>query len=401
VSSELIAYPSLEGSECPFPYYEMLRREAPVHQIPDRPHLFMVSRLADVRHVLAHPEIFSARGCRAGLMGAPFLIAGADAPIMTDLDDPEHKEKREIAFAPLKPGRLATYEPLVREIADELIDGFIADGHTDFAASFARPLPVSVMCRMLDLPREDEEWVRSWGSFETAGLPWMPDDFRAAQTAKTEGMHDYLTKMLEERHAHPGKDIMSVVIAEQVERHGEFRLSELRPIVAALLGGGVVTTAHFLSSALLLLLEHPDQLAKLRGNPALVKRAIEECLRLEAPTQWIPRLVIADTELSGVAIPAGAVVILSIGAANRDDRFADADALDVERPNATDHVSWGHGTHFCLGAPLARLEVQVAFEVLFERLDDLRVAPGVELTHLRSPQFRGLNALPIEFTERR
>jgi cholest-4-en-3-one 26-monooxygenase len=192
--------------------------------------------------------------------------------------------------------------------------------------------------------------------------------------------------------------VISEVVAEQVGRDGALNVAEVRAVSAALLAGGVVTTAHFMASAMLLLLENPDQLAKVRVEPTLIPRCTEEALRLEAPTQWTPRRAVQDVELAGVSIPAGAFVLLLQGACNRDPAvFDEPDRFDVTRPNATDHLSFGYGPHFCLGAPLARLEVRVAFEQLLARLDNLRLASGNELTHNPSPQFRGLRRLELEF----
>ena len=394
-----VDYPGLEGSECPWPLLERLRDEAPVYELPDRPGVFVVSRYDDVRFILGHTELFSSSAVRAGLSG--FSLVDVPSPadrVMNETDDPEHERKRRIAFAPLKPGRLKAYEPMITDLVDGLIDGFVDDGRVEFVEQFAHQLPVKLTCRLMGVPESDEGFVRTWGRFESSGLAWMDDEFKATQRENSKKMLDYLTELLLERRVRPGDDVMSAVIQEQIDRDGGFRLADVRAQTAILLGGGVVTAAHFLSSGMHLLVSNPDQMAMLKADPRLIPGMIDEALRLEPPSVWQPRRAAQDVELSGVRVPAGSYLLMVFGSGNRDQRhFECPERFDVERPNAKDHLSFGYGAHFCLGAPLARLELRIAFERLLARLADIRFAPGNGFQHIRSVSFRGLQRLELEF----
>jgi cytochrome P450 len=390
----------MEGAECPWPVFEYLRREAPVYQLPDRPNIYVITRYEDVRYVFATPEIFSSFNSRDGLLGFDILLStsssGGKGMIQTDA--PDHKPKRALGFAALRPARLKAFDPLIHQIVDGLIDGFIDDGQCNFVEAFATQLPTILTLRLMGVPEEDMPWVRLWATFEASGASWMPKDFLERQRENGAKMFDYLTARLQERYENLGEDLMSDVIRAQVKRDGEFDLPEVRAQVAILLGGGVVTTAHFLSSLLLLLIQHPEQMAMVRRDPKLIVPVIEEGIRLEMPAVWQPRVVTRDVELAGVTIPAGSYALAMQGAANRDETKFECPAnFDITRPNAHEHLSFGHGPHMCLGMPLARMEVRIALERLLARLENIRLAPGNDLTHIPSPSFRGLNRLDIEF----
>jgi cytochrome P450 len=212
-------------------------------------------------------------------------------------------------------------------------------------------------------------------------------------------MKEYLEAAILDRHASPRDDVLSEIVHAQVERDGELRLDYLRAEAGLLLAGGFVTTAHMIASAMLLLLRHPDAHERVRADRSLIKKLLEEALRVESPVQWQPRVTTVDTEVAGVEIPAGSLVLVLLAAANRDDAaFAAADELDLGRPASPPHVAFGYGTHFCLGAPLGRLEGRIAFERLLTRLGAIRLAEGQEaVTSLESTIFRGPKALHLTF----
>lgn len=397
-----VRYPSAEGLECPYPYYEWLRTESAVHQLPDRPNVFLVSDHEAIRRVMRDHKTFSSVQSRRGMTTFDLLLGGpSDQPVSTVLeaDPPEHKPKRELIRAPLRPARVTAYAGWMREYVDGLIDGFAPAGRVEFVSEFANRLPVLVTCRLLGIPDEDRPLVSKWSRFEGVGLSWMPDDFQRGQQRTAAEMNDYLTGLLERRHAAPADDVTSEMIRAQVARDGTFDLPEVRAQLSAVLAGGVLTTSHFLSSAMLLLLQHPDQLERVRADHALIPRMIEEALRLEAPAQWIPRRVAVDTTLEGVELPAGSFVLLMLASGSRDEAAFKCPAhFDIGRRDAHAHLNFGYGVHFCVGAPLARLETRIAFERLLTRLRDLRAAPNNDFTHSPSPSFRGLRRLELEFT---
>jgi cytochrome P450 len=229
-------------------------------------------------------------------------------------------------------------------------------------------------------------------------LQFLSSEFNEAQRARSTAMNEYLRDRILERYELRTDDVISDVIEAHVATRGELNIDEVLPQVAILLGGGVGTTAHFLASAMLLLVENPEQMALVRSDHALIPRMLEEALRLEGPLQWMPRRVARDVTLHGTDFPKGSFVLLSIGGANRDGaRFECPGAFDVSRERPQEHLSFGYGLHFCLGAPLARLEMKLGFEGLLTRLDNIRLAPGADLRHIESPQMRGLARLELEF----
>jgi cytochrome P450 len=395
----LTSYPSPGGFEPAEPFLAHLREHAPVYELPDRQNVFLVTRYDDARYVLSRPELFLNRWSRRSLNGADILFGPrAEVASISEVDGADHQRMRRHAYTPITPGRLKAAVPLIEEIVDELISAFIGRGHAEFVSEFAHPLPLRLTRRLMDLPADDEPWLAKWAKAEAAGLSWASEEFRARQAENGAAMVDYLDARLRERAEDPGDDVLSVLAASQLERDGELNLPECRVQAAALLFGGINTPAHFLASILRRLLDDPDQMALVLNNRKLIPRMIEEALRLDGPNTWNRRVVAEDTELGGVAIPKGAFPLIMHGSANRDsERFECPLQLDVERANAREHLSFGYGTHSCLGAPLARMDAKVAYEHLFDRLGVIRLAPGNDFAVVESPQFHGLRRLEIEF----
>ena len=396
----MVRYPSMEGAECPFPLFEHLRAHDPVKELPERPGVYLVAKYEDVRYVFAHPEVFSSYQSRAGLNGVDWALSPPHSNALIESDAPEHRAKRALLFAPLKPSRLRVYETKIREIVDQLIDAFIDRGRCDLVEEFAYPLPMRLTLWLMGVPEDDVEFIRFWARFEASGLSFMPSEYQEQQRRNGEQMMVYLTELIQQRYEQPRDDVLSLVIQTQVARDGDFDLPLVRSQIAILLGGGVVTTAHFLSNLLLLLLQNEKQMREARVDHSLIPRMIEEALRLDPPSVWIPRRVKVDTNVGSVRVPAGSYLLLLLSSANRDEaKFVGAETFDARRPNVREHMAFGHGPHFCLGAPLARIELRIALEQLMTRLDHLRVAADNDLTHVPSPSFRGLNKLHIEFAK--
>jgi cytochrome P450 len=319
--------------------------------------------------------------------------------VMIESDPPHHKAKRDLAFQPLKPGRLKAYEPRIRGFADQLIDDFAARGEADLIADFGDKLPILVISDILGLPDSDHAWIRAWGRAETSGLTWMPKDFQERQKVTASKMGDYLTDKLLARVDDPRDDVLSEMVQAQIRRDGEFNLDDVRGQAGAVLAGGVLTTAHSIGSTMLLLLGHPEELARVKAGFGRLETTINEAIRVESPIQWVPRVAAEDHEVGGTLIPKGSYVLIMWASANRDPAFWDEpEKFDPDRPKLKNHVAFGYGIHFCLGAPLARLESRVAIEQMLTRLPDIRLADDNDYRHIGSPSFRGLQRLNVAFT---
>ncbi len=374
----------------PFPVYDRLRASAPVYHDP-RVDLSMVFDYEGVRQALADPETFSSRAAPPG--GKPL-----DWMIFTD--PPRHTKLRALILRAFTPRVVAGLEPRIRELSRRLLDQTVERGEMDLAAEYAVPLPVLVIAEMLGIPAADEARFKRW-SDATLGLAETvargPEAARvlAEYAAAAAEMAPYVADLLARRRAEPREDLLSRLAAAEVD--GE-RLSgqQILGFFQLLLVAGSETTTNLIGNAALCLIDHPDQLARLRAKPELLPLAVEEVLRYRSPLQVVFRQTRRDVEVRGRTIPAGKLVLLMLGSANRDPRqFPDADRFDIGRdPNP--HVAFGHGVHFCIGAPLARLEGRIALEDLLARLQGFALAGGTweprKAFHVHGP-----TRLPIRF----
>lgn len=389
-------YPSTDLIECPFPHFDRAREERPV-EFDEGSQIYVVYRHEDITFVLGHPEIFPHQPVHDN----GIMFGGV--PLISSVGPPEHTAMRRLAFEPLKPGRLKSYEPVIAEISDSLIDAFQEHDSVDFVEQFAIPLPARVVCRLMDFPEEgpDFEFIVESLSMKSADRPGTSDvGIGFDRGAKRTGIHDYIRDALEERHANPGNDILTEILQTQIARDGSLNLPLLMTICTELAAGGVITTAQMMVNALMLLLAHPDQMARVRADHKLIPWVLEESLRLESPVQSEPRISVADATVGGVHVPAGSTVLLVLGSGNRDpERFTEADRFDIDRPRdqIKAHLGFGYGMHFCLGAPLARLEGTIGFRRLFDRLAEIRLAEGNDFAHIASTHFRALRSLHIDF----
>jgi cytochrome P450 len=392
--------------ESPFAFYRRLHAEAPVHRDPHTK-LVLVASHARVLEVLRQPEIFSNHFGRA-LMGrtqTPPEVAEIQAqgfPAVDTLltaDAPEHKRFRGLVNKAFTPRRVGVLEPGVRKIAEDLVDRFVGAGHCELISQFAVELPLTVIADQLGVPRRDLDRFKRWTDGFTTQLSGLASPESAKHAAREiVAFQHYFADRLEEAREAPRDDIISDLVRARLEGERPLDVPESLSILQQLLVAGHETTAAAIAEGVLLLLQNPDQLERVRSDPGLVPNLVEEVLRLAAPTQNMWRLVKRDCELSGVAIREGELVLISFGAANRDPaQFPDPEHFDVGRENAAEHVSFGHGTHFCIAAMLARKEMEVAFQTLLSRLRSVRLEPGFQPSHKPSVLLRGLRELPLEF----
>ncbi|MFF7985688.1 cytochrome P450 [Streptomyces sp. NPDC007901] len=364
----------------PYPLYEELRKTPVLHEEEDGP--YIVSTYHDIEALLHDPRISSDES--NVLIGRDDELSGPEAtglpPSFIRLDPPEHDRLRRIANSsfgpPHRPRRIDDMRPQLEEIVTGLIDGLGDAREIDLVDQIAYPFPVTAICRLLGVPREDEPRFRAWVDPIVAGLDpdtrTAADSQRAAQEARLQlGM--YLNGLVEQRAKEPREDMLSD-LAHSSGPDGAMTTMEVLSTSVLLLIAGHETTVNLITNGMLTLLRHPEVLERLRNDPALSVRIVEELLRYEPPVQLVPqRTCIADIEVHGVTIPKGSRIWLVLAAGNRDPhRFTDPDRFDPDRQDIQ-HLGFGSGIHSCFGAPLARLEAQIALSQLARRLDNPRL----------------------------
>ena len=365
---------------------------------------YLVTRHEDVRDVLSRPEVFSStiaeRRPDGTIRAATLEYACSDVvrPLQQS-DPPGHTAKRRLAFEFFKPARLPGYKRMIERVIDDLLRGFAWRGEVEFVSEFATPLPARVIHNVLGLPEGDARYAEVWGAFEGQATRYHTPERQAEIAGSIRDMGAYVVAAVTERYEQPRHDVLSEFVAGHVALRGRFDLAEVVADATNLFLGGIVTTGHMLGWTMSMLLRDPDGARSAVADGAVTVRAIEEALRLEPPVPWTSRLALHETEVAGVPIPAGAIVICHLGSANHDDaQFADPDAFELDRTNVKDHLSFGLKTHFCIGAPLARLEGRLAFAKLFAALPDLARADDAALEPVESMAFRGLKQLRLRFT---
>jgi cytochrome P450 len=316
-------------------------------------------------------------------------------------DPPRHTKLRALISQAFTPRSVANLEPRIRELSRDLLDSIIERGEMDLAADYSVPLPTLVIAEMLGIPAASRPRFTRWNDVlldMSYTIPGGGDEAGvvAAFEAATAEMGDYLAGLLDERRARPKDDLLTRLVQAEVD--GE-RLTheEILGFFQLLLLAGSETTTNLVNNAVLCFAEHPDQLDRLRGRMDLLPSVIEEVLRYRSPLQWMYRVPTRDVELHGQVIPAGKLVLAMIGSANRDPRqFPDPGRFDITRdPNP--HVAFGHGVHFCLGAPLARLEARIALADLLGRLKGLALASGEPWQPRKGLHVHGPIRLPVRF----
>ena len=379
----------------PYPELAQARREHPVQRLDmsamphdeDKP-VFFVYRFDDVARVLRDDETFSSAHIIELIMGD---VMGEH--IMLGMDNPAHGRYRALVSTAFRQKQLARWEDeLVRHTADELIEQFAPRGRADLVPEFTFPYPTKIIAGLLGLPREDYRQFQRWS---IAILNFHSKRDQAIEASRE--IQDYLTGILAERRADPREDIISDLAHAELD--GE-RLSdeEIYSFVRLLLPAGVETTYRSTGNLLHLLLSHPDQLDAVRRDRSLVPQAVEEAIRFETPLLNITRMATKDTEVGGVAVPAGSTLLLMNAAANRDDqRYPDPERFDIFRRDPKPHISFGSGPHVCIGMHLARLEMRVALNLLLDRLPNLRLDPAADDPHIRGQVFRSPTSLPVLF----
>ncbi|MEX2221357.1 MAG: cytochrome P450 [Candidatus Rokuibacteriota bacterium] len=381
----------------PYPMYHRLRAEDPVHHSPLG--FWVLTRYADVMAMLRDPRLIKEPiaafvAARFGMAVPPGLGLS-----MLDRDPPDHTRLRGLVSKAFTPRALERLRPGIQQIVDDLLAEASGRGSMDLIEEFAYPLPVRVICEMLGVPVRDHERFKAWGLDIARGLDaiMLPPDSEVGQRSVSgrRALAGYFRELIAERRAAPREDMLSALIAAE-EAGDKLNEEELLATCILLLVAGHETTVNLIGNGTLALLRHPDQLRKLREHPGLIGSAVEELLRFDGPVQRTARIPSEDITIGGQTIGKGEMVMPFLGAADRDPtQFPDPDRLDITRADNR-HIAFGMGIHFCLGAPLARMEGQIAINTLLGRLPKLALATD-RPAFRQSLTLRGLQSLPVSF----
>ncbi|HZP43707.1 MAG TPA: cytochrome P450 [Candidatus Binatia bacterium] len=395
-----LATPEAFRNGFPHAMFRVLRREAPVYRHPAS-HVepfWVVSRYKDVWDVSLDQATFS-----SAMRGTILKNWREDELLMVrqqmlNMDPPKHTKYRRLVNQGFSPKRVNRLEPHIREMAAKIVDAVARRGSCDFVTDVAAELPLQVIVELMGVPLEDRHLVFQWSNrmigFDDPDYSASEEDGKAAAME----MFMYAHELAQRRRTEPRDDLVSVLMQAEVEGE-KLDESQFNNFFLLLLVAGNETTRNLISGGMLALFEHPDQLARLVRDPSLMPTAVEEMLRWVSPVMYFVRTATRDVELRGQRIAEGERVTLWYGSANRDEEvFERPDTFDVGRtPN--DHLAFGIGPHFCLGANLARLEIRVMFEELLRRLPDIELAGPV--ARLRSNFIHGIKSMPVRFTPER
>jgi cytochrome P450 len=370
----------------PFPLYDQIRSASPVFHDPTSD-LWMIFDYDGVKRVLSDADTFSSR------YGPEWLVF---------IDPPRHTKLRALITRAFTPRVVANLEPRIRQLSRELLDQTIERGEMDLAADFSVPLPMMVIAQMLGIPIADLPRFKHWSDVILDMSHTISGGDEAAQAAieafraTTVEMQGYLSGLLKQRRTAPQDDLLTRLAEAEVDGE-QLTAQEILGFFQLLLVGGQETTTNLINNAFLCLIENPDQLARLRAAPNLLPSAIEEVLRYRSPVQWMYRVTRREVSVHDQVIPACKLVLPMIGSANRDPRqFHDAGRFDIARdPNP--HLAFGHGIHFCLGAPLSRLEARIALGDLLQRVRGWKLASAEPWQPRKALHVHGPTRLPIRF----
>jgi cytochrome P450 len=382
---------SYDVHEDPYPLYKRLRDEAPAYW-NERLRFWALSRHADVLAGFKDTVRFSSAGgvslersSQSDPSSVAFFIA---------MDPPRHDKYRNLVSKAFTPRRIAELEPRIRTLTDAYIDRFIEARRCDFIGDFSAKLPMDVVSEMLGVPPDDRDTLREWADLvlhREAGMSEVPP----AGIAASGSLLQYFARLVAQRRARPDADLTSALLAAELD--GEHLTDrEVMAFLFLMIIAGNETTTKLLGNAVYWLWRNPDQRALVRQQPDLVPRWVEETLRYDNSSQALARTLTTDVTLHGQTMRAGDKVLLLVGAANRDERaFPDPDRYDLFRDHS-ESLSFGKGTHFCLGASLARLEGRVALEAVQHRFPDFELDPA-RLVRVHNPNVRGYASMPITF----
>jgi cytochrome P450 len=397
----------------PFPYYAALRDQAPVWETGG---MFFVSRHDAVSEVLRQPNTFSSQW---GNTSGPPPVPGAEDEVreifrdaypavntMLTRDPPLQTRYRKSVGKAFSTRRIESLEGEIRKLVVELLDEWPRSGHVDFMRQMSVPLPVRVIARFLSIPLERQADVKRWSDDSVAGIGVNVSRERGLEAARgIVEMQKYLASLVEERQRESQDDFLSELVAATFEdENGTVRnleIPEMLSIIQQIMVAGNEATTKGINEILKLLIESPVEWKRIEEEPGVIPAMVDEGLRLASPNQGLFRICTEDTDVMGHPVPKGSRLWVMFGSANRDERvFADPDRFDPSRTNLNESLAFGKGAHFCIGAPLARLEIRVLFEELAKQIETIAFAPGASLEYEPSFILRWLKSLEIDITRR-
>ncbi len=399
----------------PFPHYEKMRDEQPIYEIPGMG-IKMVTRHDLVMQTLRDPQTYSSSFGTSGMpmneevrkrFAEVFAEGYPRVGTMLTVDQPDHTRYRRLVSRAFHPKVIAELEPVIREITVALIDSWIDKGRIEFVEEFGVALPVRVIAKALNVPDDRLADFKRWSDDSIAGIGTniSIDERIQAEYGVNEFQH-YFAEQFELRKTNPQDDLLTNLLNARVDDDDPdvtdkrpLDMPEMLSIVQQLLVAGNETTTKLLTETVRLLAENPDQWQQLKNDPSRAPAIVEEALRLSTPTQGMFRIATKDHELEGVQIPKGARIVIVFASANRDaELFGEPDAFDPDRDNLRDHLAFGKGIHFCLGAALSRLEGKVALEEFARRVDRFELDDSNDFGYHPSFLLRGLKRLDITVT---
>ncbi|MFF8606059.1 cytochrome P450 [Streptomyces sp. NPDC015346] len=376
----------------PYPYYAKMREAGPVHRVrtTDGAELWLVVGYEEARAALADPRLSKS----PSVVGMTMLDEQVIGPNLLVLDPPDHTRLRKLVAGQFTGRRVESLRPRLERLTGELADAMAPAGRADLVDSYAFPLPITVICELLGVPAADRDTFRAWSNEIVAPTGAGPE------AEAIEGLAGYLDALVEDkRAAGPTDDLLSDLITARAEDGDRLSLAELRALAYLLLIAGHETTVNLISNAVRALLTHPDQLAAVRADFGLLDAVVEETLRWEGPVENATfRFTREPVRIGRTLLPAYEPVLVSLASGDRDPaRYPDADRFDLHR-DTRGHLAFGHGIHYCLGAPLARLEARIAIRTLLERFPGLELDPeGGALDWLPGMLIRGVRRLPVRW----
>lgn len=390
-----------EQRENPYPFYEVLRQEEPVAFSPEVG-AWLVTRYSDVRSILSQPDVFSSRDVTRPLtnltpvtaeilkQGYPMVGSAISS------DGRAHQRFREPYVKAFSPVRTATYKAYVEQATNRLVDEIIGARRADIISQFAYPLTVEIILHVMGIPQERMADAMQWTRALIAFLYSPLSEERQVECARgLVAFQHYMADLIEQRRAAPQEDAISTMVHSQLPDAEPLSINELVSALCGLVMAGHKTTIDLIGNGLMLLLNPRSRWEQLCSDPGLIPTTIEEILRYDSPVQALSRTTTREVTVGDVTLPQGARVLLVFGSASRDEaHFPEAQCFHMQR-KTNQHLGFGYGIHFCVGAPLARLEGRTVFEVLTRRMPQLQLVPNQPLTHAPIIAFRGYQRLEI------